>query len=273
MLLLAKQFNVGYYGWRSGLVTALKFADQSRARLSPEQNAGTVALQWVFSRFYAPELWQEYLYSPQGFLDLYRQMFGDFMERAEAVGPLFRPGLAQPELELPFRAGQRWSFTGGPHVSWDTGSPAGAIDFSPVTGEPACSVSRAWVTAPANGMVVRSEDNVVALDLDGDGQEQTGWVLVFLHLADEGRVSAGTRVSLDDRLGHPSCEGGKATGTHVHMARKYNGEWILIDGPLPFVLSGWLVEAGTRIYEGYLVQDGKRITANPGGNQTSIIIR
>jgi LasA protease len=273
ILLLAKQFNVGYYGWRSGLQTALKFADQSRARLSPELNAGTVALQWVFSRFYAPGPWQDILYGPQGFLDLYRQMFGDYAARAAAVEPLFRPGLVQPELELPFRPGQRWSLTGGPHVSWDTGSPAGAIDFSPVTGEPACSVSRVWVTAPAGGVVTRSADNVVALDLDGDGHEQTGWVLVFMHVADKDRVAKGAQVNEDDHLGHPSCEGGKATGTHVHLARKYNGEWIPIDGTLPFILSGWEVKPGPRPYQGYLVQEGKLVTANPGGNQSSIIIR
>ena len=44
-------------------------------------------------------------------------------------------------------------------------------------------------------------------------------------------------VETDDRIGHASCEGGVSTGTHLHFARKYNGEWVLADGPLPFVLS------------------------------------
>jgi hypothetical protein len=114
---------------------------------------------------------------------------------------------------------------------------------------------------------------VVVIDLDGDGFEQTGWTLVYLHVADHERTPAGVWVNTDDPLGHPSCERGNSTGTHVHMARKYNGEWLDADGPLPFVLSGWLVQKGARNYEGYLIQGNERITANPGGSRISIIVR
>jgi hypothetical protein len=37
----------------------------------------------------------------------------------------------------------------------------------------------------------------------------------------------------DDRVGHPSCEGGSSSGIHIHIARKFNGEWVLADGGLP----------------------------------------
>ncbi len=47
------------------------------------------------------------------------------------------------------------------------------------------------------------------LDLDGDGREQTGWNLLYLHLDDEGRVPEGAFVEQGDRLGHPSCKGGE----------------------------------------------------------------
>jgi hypothetical protein len=200
-------------------------------------------------------------------------MFGDPWGRAAAVGPFFPAELAQPALELPFAPGERWSYTGGPHASWNAGTPLGAIDFSPVTGEPACSVSSAWVTASAAGVITRSEGNVVSLDLDGDGSEGTGWVLVYLHVADRDRIAPGAMVQVNDLLGHPSCERGKSTGTHVHLARKYNGEWLPADGPLPFILSGWEVEMGSRIYEGYLHKDGQTVSANPGGSHSSIIVR
>jgi hypothetical protein len=39
------------------------------------------------------------------------------------------------------------------------------------------------------------------------------------------------------------------------------------------VLSGWLVEAGTRIYEGILIKGDKEVVASPVGPQTSIIVR
>ena len=39
--------------------------------------------------------------------------------------------LVQPELELPFRPGDTWYFTGGPHVGWGTGLRFAGIDFAP----------------------------------------------------------------------------------------------------------------------------------------------
>jgi hypothetical protein len=39
-------------------------------------------------------------------------------------------------------------------------------------------------------------------------------------------------------IGHPSCEGGCFHRTHVHLTRKYNGEWIAAGNALPYVLSG-----------------------------------
>jgi len=200
-------------------------------------------------------------------------MFGDPWVRAAGVEPLFPAGLDQPALELPFAVGERWGFTGGPHLTWNSGSPRGALDFSPTTGGAACSISPAWVTASAPGLVTRSSDNVITLDLDGDGFEQTGWVLIYLHVPESDRIPAATRVNLDDRLGHPSCERGKSTGTHVHIARKYNGEWIPADGPLPFVLSGWEIQEGIKAYQGTLVKGDRVVNANPGGPSSSLIIR
>ena len=269
----ATQLNVGYYGWRSGTLTELQFHDASKVRLSPSLNPGSVALQRLFAKLYDQGPWYSALYGEETFISLYQEMFGDPWERDTTVGQLFPPGVVQPVLELPFMPGERWSFTGGPHYAWSSGTPRGGLDFAPVTGEPACVVSRAWVTASAPGVVVRSGHNVVAIDLDGDGHEQTGWVLMFLHIADKDRVASGARVDQDERLGHPSCERGKSTGTHVHIARKYNGEWINSDGPLPFVLSGWQVQMGSKIYQGSLVKEGVTVTANPSGPQTSIIVR
>jgi LasA protease len=273
LVLTATHLGVGYYGWRSGSLTRLSFSDDRSLRLNPGLNAGTVALQHFFSKLSDQAAWQQTLYGDEGFIPLYLQMYGEPWMRAAQAGPIFPDGLTQPELELPFAPGERWAFTGGPHLSWNSGSARGAIDFSPVTWESYCVSYSAWVTASASGQVVRSADNVVALDLDGDGFEQTGWVLVFLHIADQDRIPAGQQVAVDQRLGHPSCDRGNSTGINVHLARKYNGEWIAADGPIPFILSGWLVEAGSRGYQGQLLKDGQVISANPGGPSSSLIIR
>jgi LasA protease len=273
LALTGKLLNMGFYGWRLGNLSELPFRDQSRARISPELNAGSVAVQYLFARTYDQEPWVQALFGSENFPELHREMFADPWARAQTVEPLFPQDLTQPPLELPFQVGERWSFTGGPHLSWNTGTPWGGLDFAPVTGEAPCRISRAWATAIAGGVIVRSENSVVSLDLDGDGYEQTGWVVIYLHLAEKDRIPAGAIVQVDQPLGHPSCEGGRTTGTHVHIARKYNGVWVPAGEPLPFTLSGWRVHSGEKIYQGYLEKDGQIVSANPGGSSTSIIVR
>jgi len=271
--LVAKMLNIGYYGWRQGSLVDLEFPDHTRIRLSPGLNAGSVALQALTSKFYSQKAWLDTLFGPQGLIVLYNELFGDPWQSAARIGPLFPTGLSQPTLELPFASGQLWKLTAGPHTAWTTGTPRGALDFSPITGEPSCAVSTAWATASAPGLVVRSERGVVALDLDGDGLEQTGWVLIYIHLAKDERITFGSWVDVDTPLGHPSCEGGMTTGRHVHLARKYNGEWLAADGPLPLVLSGWVAHAGEGHFDGILEKDGQIVSAPPDGSYGSTIVR
>jgi LasA protease len=273
LTLAARQLTLGYYGWRSGKLTNLEFVNKSLQRIHPGLNPGSVAIQYLFTKLYLPIDWQGELYNPARFLAFYRERFGDPWQRAAAAGPELPDGLTQPVLELPFPVGEKWTLTGGPHEAWGVGSPWGAVDFAPANVEPGCTVSAFWATAAAPGLVIRSDRGQVIIDLDGDGHEETGWVLLYLHIAAKDQVAAGTYVNLNDRIGHPSCEGGKATGTHVHISRKYNGEWLSVDGPVPFVLSGWTVFSGERAYSGSLVKGDQIVTARPDGTQTSLISR
>jgi hypothetical protein len=109
--------------------------------------------------------------------------------------------------------------------------------------------------------VARSETATVVLDLDGDGDERTGWVVFYFHVATEGRAPAGRVVQAGDALGHPSCEGGRTTGTHIHIARKYNGEWIPADGVLAFTLEGWVAHNGAEAYQGTLSRGSQIVIA------------
>jgi murein DD-endopeptidase MepM/ murein hydrolase activator NlpD len=109
--------------------------------------------------------------------------------------------------------------------------------------------------------------------MDGDGYEQTGWTLLYLHIATKDRVPEGTWVEVGDRIGHPSCEGGRSTGTHVHIARRYNGEWVPADGPLPFQLSGWTARASSVIYKGWLMRGTEIIYANTAATYETHISR
>jgi len=273
LMITAKLQAQGFYGWREGSLTELSFYGGEKGRLSPGLNAGSVALMHLFATLYTREGWDYYLFEPGSFLDFYQNLFGDAEQRATQVEPYLLAEAQEPELTFPFAAGEAWSLTGGPHITWQTGTPWGALDFAPITGEPYCAVSVRWVRAAAPGLVVRSERSVVALDLDGDGDEGTGWVLIYQHVAGDDRVSEGAWLEQDAPIGHPSCEGGKASGTHLHFARKFNGEWMGVSDPFPLILSGWRAYPGEYPYSGYLQKGEEFIIASPVGAGGSLIIR
>lgn len=268
-----QQFSIGYYGWRAGLITELTFPDGSKLRLAPELNAGTVAVQYLFSTIANQDEWGASLYSPGNLSAKHEEMFGNPWLRAQKFEPLYPTDLKQPALELPYKAGQSWSLSGGPHSAWGPDGALAALDFAPPSNFHGCAESIEWVTASAPGLVVRSANGVVMVDLDGDGFEQTGWALLYLHIATKDRIPAGTWLNQDDPIGHPSCEGGMATGTHVHVARKYNGEWILADSPMPYVLSGWTAHAGNEPYLGTLTKNTMTAVANTSGTMVTLTNR
>lgn len=274
--------SIAYYGWRAGTLTHLEFPEGTQLRFDPRLNAGTVAIQYLFSKLHSESQWSQIINPDSGFSAVYKEMFGDPWARANLIGPIFPPGLNQPPLVLPFEPGAKWSFTGGPHNGWGQINPNiygqshsifSAIDFAPAAAKTGCIPNDAWVVASAPGLVVRSGNGIVMIDLDGDGYEQTGWNLLYLHLATKDRVPAGTYLETNDRIGHASCEGGVSTGTHLHFARKFNGEWVTADGPIPFVMSGWRVVAGDEPYKGQLVNGDQVVTSDLLGQAWSNIIR
>lgn len=273
----ADQLSKGYYDWRAGKMTELTFQDGNKLRIDPTLNAGTVGLMYYFSRNHTLNDWLRIMDQSSGFLPFYQSMFGDPWSRADMNGPVFPPGISQPEMALPFEIGSAWALTGGPHNAWghdvDATGPLAALDFAPPSAKTGCFSNDKWIVSAAAGLVVRSGNGVVVVDLDGDGSEQTGWNILYLHVATNNRVAKGEWLEQDGRIGHPSCEGGVSTGTHVHVARKYNGEWILADGSIPFVLSGWTVYAGDRPYQGKLVKGDKVITADLYGQSLAVILR
>jgi hypothetical protein len=261
---------VGFYGWREGLLTEIQFSDGVTARLAPDLNAGTVALQFYLSFVYDTPGWVEALNIESGLPAIYERMFGNAWARALEVEPLYPPDLTQPRLILPFLIGQRWSYTGGPHGAWEHDGARAALDFAPGSTEPGCVDSYTWMVAMAPGLIVRAGNGLIVQDLDGDGLEQTGWVLLYLHVASQ-RVKVGDWVETSDLLGFPSCEGGMATGTHLHIARKYNGEWMLAAGPLGFNLEGYLAENGPTPYLGTMTRYSHTVSACVCSDATSFI--
>jgi len=253
----ANVLNNGYYGWRQGNLITFDLLDGRVERPDPWQNAASIALQYYFSIFLEPEAYTLAV-GPDGLAAVYRALFGESWQNAS---PHLPGSLDQPELALPFKVGSTWAFTGGPHTAWGNGEPFAALDFAPGLESGGCTPTDEMALAAAGGIVARSEPGTVMLDLDGDGDERTGWVLFYFHLASEGRAVSGSILQAGDPVGHPSCEGGRATGTHVHIARKYNGEWIPAGGVLAFNLDGWMAAFGSAPYLGSLTRFSSKVTA------------
>lgn len=254
----ANTLNNGYYGWRSGSMLEFDRLSGRLERPDPWLNAATVAIQYYYAHLLDGQDYERAV-AYDGFASAYTSLFGDPWA---ADVPHIPGSLAQPEFKLPFLPGLTWAYTGGPHSSYGEGQPLAALDFAPGAMESGCSPTSAWATAVAAGVVVRSEYGTVVLDLDGDGEERTGWTVFYYHVASKGRALAGKVVEAGDLLGQPSCEGGRATGTHIHIARKYNGEWVLADGALAFNLEGWVARNGAQEYQGTLQRGWHTITAN-----------
>ncbi len=268
LIWVGEEINDGYYGWREGSLRELELTDGLLVRPDPWLNAGTVAVQHVFASLYGQEEFDQAV-SPEGFYQTYLSLWGDPFDLQEDFIPA---NLQQPELALPFAPDRVWDFTAGPHFSWGKALPLGALDFGPPSEESGCVPSAEWIVAPASGVIARSGEAAVVLDLYGDGDERTGWVLFFFHVATDDRIAAGVYVQQGDNLGHPSCEGGKSTGTHVHVARRYNGEWIAAGGVIPFVLDGWLTAYGDAPYQGTLTKGSKVVIASEYSSAETRII-
>jgi murein DD-endopeptidase MepM/ murein hydrolase activator NlpD len=257
----ADNLNRGYYLWRVNGIPAWVLVDGAVIPASPVINAGTAGVQHFFSLLLNEAGWMQAV-GENGLFATYNSLFNYPFDLA--IEPVLPPDLKQPAMQLPFEPGNLWAFTGGPHGGWADGSAWAAIDFAP-PGEPlGCVQSDSWVTAVTNGLIIRAGNGAVIQDIDGDGLESTGWTVLYMHIESRDRVQPGTFVQAGERIGHPSCEGGFSTGTHLHLARRYNGEWIPADGPLPFNLEGWISRGDGILYNGYLVKDGVSIEALEG---------
>lgn len=262
--------NEGYYLWQLDGISVWTLADGNLIGVEPTINPGTAGVLNLLSYLSSKSDW-EVAVSEKGVFLTYGQFFGYPFDHAYET--LVPDDLVQPTLQLPFEDGAVWSFTGGPHGGWNTGSAWAAIDFAPPGEALGCYPSSAWVVASAPGQIVYSDHGAVIQDLDGDGTWQTGWSILYMHIDSWERVEVDSMLEAGDRIGHPSCEGGFSTGTHLHIARRYNGEWIAADADVPLVLDGWVSVGYGYEYDGYLVKGDLTLEAWNGRSPLNAIKR
>jgi LasA protease len=253
---VANQLNDGYYTYkRDGQITVM-FSDMTRALIPAGVNAGTAAVLNLLALDSDYDGWQV---EAEAFIDTYRQLFGE--PASLTFAPLVPENLTQPALTLPWEKGNTFYYTGGPHAAYGSRSAWAAVDFGPPDIKGSCYYSAQNIVASASGRLLMGEVGEMYLDLDGDGNLQTGWVLLYLHTVARDDVSEGQYLEAGSPLGYASCEGGIGTSSHLHFARRYNGEWMPADGPVSFVLSGWQFQNGSGQYEGTAVRNGTIKTA------------
>lgn len=269
----ANELNRGYYDWRANVLSAWVLADGLVVPIDGGINAGTAGVQNLFSKLDDLPTWQTDVGNAEGsFFYTYFFLFGSPFDLA--VDPVVPDWLHQPRFALPFERGVTWLFTGGPHGGWSPGYGWAALDFAPLADVHGCFQSEEWVTALTDGLITRTGNGQVIQDIDGDGYEQTGWVILYMHIESRDRVEAGTRVAGGtSRIGHPSCEGGASNATHLHIARKYNGEWVAADGHIPFVMDGWTTTSAGVEYDGYLTRGEIQLEALEGITEVNMITR
>ncbi len=254
----ADNLNRGYYLWQVNALGSWTLQDGSLIVIDNTINAGTAGVQHLFSTLHGEPEWQVAV-SNRGVFSTYWHLFGYPFDWS--LDPLVPADLEQPTLQLPFEPGVNWVFTGGAHGGWGDGSAWAALDFAPTDNLIGCYPSDQWIVAAADGLIVHADKGAVYQDLDDDGLEQTGWTLLYMHVESRDRVLPGTYLKAGDHIGHPSCEGGIATGTHLHIARRYNGEWISADGGLPLVMDGWISVGWGALYDGFLLRQNQTLTA------------
>jgi hypothetical protein len=56
----------------------------------------------------------------------------------------------------------------------------------------------------------------------------------------------------------------------LHLARKYNGEWLQAGSGIPFVMDGWIASGTDHEYDGYLSRGGTKLEAYAGIDHNGI---
>jgi len=255
----ANELNRGFYTHEVGALDGFTLPDGTQINLDAELNDAGAAVQYLFALFMDQHDW-ELAISPLGFYADYVRLFGD-PHQYDSGEPL-PADLTQPLMQLPFAQEERWHYTSGAHSAWGDGAAWAAIDLAPPGENWGCYQSEQAVRAVADGMVSYAENGAVLQDLSGDGDVRSGWVVLYMHISSTGRAAPGSVLQAGDVIGYASCEGGYSSGTHLHLARRYNGEWVAADRDLPFVLSGWISAGSGSQYEGTLSRNDTIVEAS-----------
>ena len=193
-----------------------------------------------------------------GFYQTYQRLFenDDPLDGQNQINiPGTASALAAPPtlLQLPFLRGLTWRFGGVHDTSGCSGlgsngcqfTDASAMDFYPSGSTWGMDTSSMWVVAAAAGTPTRVSSCYFTVTY------ANGWETSYYHL--ENTQTFTGQVKQNDKIGvianteaEATCNGGAASGPHVHFWLRHNGADVAINGT---ALSGWTVHAGRWSYD------------------------
>jgi len=237
--------------------TYIKLESGNEIVLNSDINAASYAILLTIAPIINEQEFENFisLESKSSFVNIFKRLFPNNNPLDNSNNII--PNVLVPEdfLKLPFKGGDTWRFTGGPHKGNYPNYTS--LDFAP--GVAQCTVpSDRWIVSPADGIVTYVGCGGCRIEI----AHGPNWKSYFYHVANP-KVVVGQTVSKNQKIGNPSqrphCTGncggcgGDATGVHVHYTILYNGAAQPMDGQL---LENWRVHAVQTEYRGYLERNG-----------------
>jgi hypothetical protein len=271
---LAINFYKHLYNWGSrkdihqievSAAPILSFEGDITEELSTQMSSGTYAIASALSQSQSYEVWQSAVAknTPGGFTEIFISLFPDIdpLDTSNDINP---PSLPPDNFfQLPFPLGGEWTFN-GPHswcggdACWEQPPDRSSMDFATnwAKGEP-YPAHYTVAAAPGIGNVIEPSrtNDPCWYEIDhGDG-----WMTSYYHLQRLGEPGDRGEVLRNQSLGvvaEEVCNGGFATGAHVHFTLWYNGSYYDLDG---IKLSGWTVHSGPTAYTTGFLERGDEI--------------
>jgi LasA protease len=266
---LASAFYDYLYSWGSRLpqgqpmpadAPVVAFADGSMVEVSRQTNAGTYAIVSTLAMASDRATWSQLISPTSG--GSFAAVFDSFFPDADRLDDTnqINPATLPPDdlFQFPFPLGATWSFN-GPH-NWNGGSnppPFSSMDFSTTwPHDPPFPYHYTVAAAGGTGTILSPNpyysDQPCWVRIDHGG----GWTTSYYHLRNLG--APGSLGSLQPNAGlgtiaEEICNGGFASGAHVHFSLLYNGAYVDLEG---IKLSGWTVHVGPTPYTSGFIERG-----------------
>jgi len=249
-------------------VRSFKFEDGTLAELTWSPSSASYALAALESkgRLLNPRLSAKAL----GGIGDFETAFGYFFPDTDPLDTSnnLEPDTLPPDdyFQLPFPLDATWTFS-GVH-SWSGGDlypDRSSLDFStPWSNYPDTPYKNTVAAAPGDAVILEPNPAITDIPCWVEIDHGGGWSTHYyhlVHLGASGAVGPKSSNQLIGGIGMETCNGGWASGPHVHFSLFYNGAPYDLEG---LKLSGWTIHAGpsgeNTYFSGSFERDGVTLT-------------